>query len=181
MKKLQNANYGIYPVTLMKWHLSKNFMRRFLKTGESKEKIIVTENKKDCLYCKPDCECKFHKSFDTVCKAVTDGVSKLDDSIYVTRNEIFSFYDDILRIVYCPHFSQIRTPLQKLCKRSILYVQLIEIKLKDDSEFIASMNDLKVTNEIDTDELVPFRCWFAGDLSIIATDQRGNFNLICDK
>ena len=179
VKKLQNTISGVYPVTLVKWYYAKKFISKFLRTGDNKEKIVVPEDTKLCLYCKDSEICKFHKSYNTVVNACSNGVIILDKEIYATRNEIFSYdcEQNKIRIVYCPHFSQIRVPIQKLCRRTVLYVQLIEIKCE---KFALDPNAIKtIATEFDINSLLPFRCWFAGDMDIVVKED--DLAIVCNK
>ena len=159
----------VYPVTLVKWVLAKRYISNFLRTGRNKEKIIIPKDTGSCLYCNGNC-CKFHKSMNNVLESKC---LKLSDDIFVTRNEIFSFENSILRICYCPHFSQIRVPIQRLCRRSILFVQLIEVDLQEQIQ-------PDVLKSVNVEDMLPISCWFAGDLDIVATKD-GDFYLWCKK
>jgi len=100
---------GIYPPTFVKFLARKKDMEYFYKSIGNKEKIFLNPiNGRECQFCKnskKDMPCKSHSELNRIKKYIEN------ESFYylkgtrfcIAENEIFTFKDNNLLIIYCPH------------------------------------------------------------------------------
>lgn len=167
-KFVESMNVDVYPITLMKFLLSKGKVLFYFQKAADKSFELrggsSTINPNECEVCKSKngILCREHTSIERVMTA--DRVLlDLDTNTYFYKNEIFRMVGNRLVIIYCPH--------TRLIKGDISTDRVKKIKpLTIENESLTKLPNYDNVSQFLSTELMNknTKCWFNNQFSIVS-------------
>ncbi len=174
-------NEEVYPITLMKFILSKQRIMSFFQKASDPNFEIFTEIKidnSDCEACKDTKKknllCRRHTSITRIIGSGSGRIMRdLDTNLFFYKNEIYRMVGDKLVIVYCPHTKLIPSiTVDNVKKVSPITIQMApDFKLPEPKE----IRDF-ISTELSGKRL---KCWFNDVFTIYSEGE--NFFLTPNK